>query len=96
MAVSQTVAHITVERPDEQQLQQLRVNRWPVWTKEPSTFDWHYGESETCYFLEGEVIVKTRESLVRIGRGDLVTFPMGLDCTWHVKQAVRKHYRFGP
>lgn len=32
---------------------------------------------------------------VRIGTGDLVTFPRGLDGAWHITKAVRKHYRFG-
>ena len=29
------------------------------------------------------------------GPGDRVVFPQGLDCTWKVKKAVRKHYQFG-
>ena len=95
MAETRTVSKIIVERPDAQALEERDINSWPIWTKEPSTFDWHYDESETCYFLEGEVVVKTQEGEVRMGRGELVTFPKGLDCTWHVKQAVRKHYRFG-
>jgi len=32
---------------------------------------------------------------VRIGTGDLVTFPKGLSCQWEVRSPVRKHYRFG-
>jgi uncharacterized cupin superfamily protein len=32
---------------------------------------------------------------VRIGKGDLVTFPAGMSCTWEVRGAVKKHYRFG-
>ena len=95
MPETRTGSQIVVERPEEHTLQERGVSRWPIWTKEPSTFAWHYDEPETCYFLEGAVVVKTREGDVRIGKGDLVTFPKGLDCTWHVKQAVRKHYRFG-
>jgi hypothetical protein len=30
-----------------------------------------------------------------MGKGDLVTFPTGMKCTWDVKVPVRKHYRFG-
>jgi hypothetical protein len=63
--------------------------------KEASQFDWHYDEKETCYFLEGEVTVTTPWESVEIGKGDLVTFPKGLSCTWHVTKAVRKHYSFG-
>ena len=56
--------------------------------KEPSTFSWHYTAAETCYFLEGEVVVSAGGDDVRMSAGDLVTFPKGLECTWHVKQAV--------
>lgn len=86
---------ITVERPTPERLSALKVATWPIWTKGPSTFDWHYDDQETCYFLEGEVTVRTAAGEVAIGKGDLVTFPPGLDCTWRVKRAVRKHYRFG-
>jgi hypothetical protein len=90
-----SVSDIVVEKPTGEKLEQLRVTSWPIWTKEPSTFDWHYDEPETCYFLEGDVEVTTSEGSVQVGRGDLVTFPRGLSCTWQVRGAVRKHYRFG-
>lgn len=96
MATTKIAGNITIERPTKPRLKQLGVSAWPIWTKEPSTFSWHYDEPETCYFLEGEVTVKTAEREVRIKPGDLVTFPQGLECTWHVTRAVRKHYRFGP
>ena len=77
--------------PDEE----ADIRACPVWEKEPSTFPWHYDEQETCLILEGEVEVRAGEETVRIGPGDYVVFPQGLDCTWTVKQAVRKHYKFG-
>ena len=85
---------IKVEKLTEDKLKSLGVFSWPIWTKEPSSFDWHYDEQERCYFLEGEVTVTTEGQSVSFGRGDFVTFPKGLSCTWHVKKAVRKHYRF--
>ncbi len=91
---TRVVSNISVERPNEQTLRERNVTSWPIWTKEPSTCEWHYDEPETCYFLEGDVVVKTDQGEVSLGKGDLVTFPKGLDCTWHVKQAVRKHYQF--
>ena len=48
-----------------------------------------------CYFLEGEVTVKTDQGSASIKAGDLSTFPKGLACTWHVTKPIRKHYRFG-
>lgn len=86
---------INVEKPSKERLEELKVFTWSIWTKEESTFDWHYDDREMCYFLEGDVIVKTDLGEVAIGKGDLVTFPSGLSCTWVVRKAVRKHYLFG-
>jgi len=68
---------------------------WPIWTKEASSFPWHYDDQETCYILEGAVTVQAGPDQVSFGAGDWVVFPKGLDCTWNVKQPVRKHYKFG-
>ncbi|CAL1239085.1 cupin domain-containing protein [Candidatus Methylocalor cossyra] len=86
---------IVEHQPSEERLQSLGVRGWPVWTKEPSEFPWSYDQTEVCYLLEGQVIVTPeRGNPVEFGRGDLVTFPKGLSCTWKILQAVRKHYRF--
>jgi len=86
---------IEVRKPTPEELQSLGVSGWPIWEKEESSFDWHYDEKETCYFLEGEVEVETTEGeKVSIGKGDLVSFPQGLSCRWHIKKKVRKHYLF--
>ena len=37
---------IKVEKLTDDQLKSLGVSSWPIWTKEPSTFDWHYDEQE--------------------------------------------------
>ena len=86
---------ITIEKPSLDKLKSLNVFSWDIWTKEASSFDWEYDEKEVCFFLEGEVIVKTPDETVFFGKGDLVTFPKGLSCTWQVKKEVRKHYKFG-
>ena len=95
MTATQVDPRIKVERPSEERLKALKVTSWPIWTKAPSTFDWEYDEQEMCYFLEGEVVVKTDRGEVALRPGDLATFPQGLACTWRVAKAVRKHYRFG-
>jgi uncharacterized cupin superfamily protein len=83
------------EQPAAQRLEDLGVLRWPIWTKEISTFPWTYDSSETCYFLEGEVIVTPDDGEpVSVGKGQLVTFPAGMSCTWDVRKPVKKHYRF--
>jgi len=88
---------ILVERAvDEGRLIELGVRSWPIWTKEPSRFSWTYDDPETCYFLDGDVIVTpVGGEPVLVGKGDLVTFPAAMSCTWEVRAAVRKHYRFG-
>lgn len=90
-------ATIQVEhQPSTERLEQLGVFDWSIWTKEASEFPWTYDEQETCYFLTGEVIVTpTDGEPVKMGKGDLVTFPAGMSCTWKILQDVRKHYRFG-
>jgi uncharacterized cupin superfamily protein len=88
---------IQVDRnPSPDQLETLGVKSWPTWTKEVSEFPWTYDEAETCYFLEGDVIVTPDGGdPVSVGKGDFVTFPAGMSCTWQVKSAVKKHYHFG-
>ena len=77
------------------QLDDLGVFNWSIWKKEASEFPWTYNEAETCYFLEGDVVVTPQDGEpVRMGKGDLVTFPAGMSCTWKIIQAVKKHYMF--
>ena len=82
--------------PSPDTLEQMGIPSWPIWTKETSTFPWTYDASETCFLLEGEVVVTPDGGdPVEIRKGDLVTFPAGMSCTWDVRVPVRKHYRFG-
>jgi uncharacterized cupin superfamily protein len=93
--MAKATSTIRVERLDEKRLKELGARDWPVWSKEPSEFPWHYDEVERCLFLEGDVTVEAEGTSVRIQAGDFVTFPQGLDCVWKVRKAVRKHYKFG-
>lgn len=87
---------IEIKKPQKEELERLDVKNWPIWEKEVSSFDWFYDEKETCLFLEGEVEVEVAQAkTVKIKKGDLVIFPQGLKCKWHIKKAVRKHYKFG-
>ncbi|MBW4682120.1 MAG: cupin domain-containing protein [Microcoleus vaginatus WJT46-NPBG5] len=83
-------------QPSEETLNRLGVFKWGIWTKEASEFPWTYDEEETCYFLEGDVVVTPAGGEpVEMGKGDLVTFPAGMSCTWNIRKDVKKHYRFG-
>jgi uncharacterized cupin superfamily protein len=84
-----------VRDPDRAALERRGVFLWEVWTKEPARFPWTYDDEEVCDFLEGDVVVTPDGGEpVRMGAGDLVTFPAGMSCTWEVRAAVRKHYTF--
>jgi uncharacterized cupin superfamily protein len=90
------VMKITVERnPGEEVLDEMGVRDWPIWTKEVSEFPWSYDMTETCYVLEGRVVVTPDGGEpVEIQPGDLVTFPVGMSCRWKVVEPIRKHYNF--
>ena len=86
---------INAQKLGEEELKNKGVFAWPIWTKEVSRFDWHYDFLEECYFLEGEVVVETKEGKkASFGKGDFVIFPKGLSCVWDIKKPVRKHYNF--
>jgi uncharacterized cupin superfamily protein len=82
-------------QPSQELLHQLGVFKWEIWQKEVSIFPWTYDTQETCYFLEGDVIVTPDGAQpVQMGKGDLVTFPSGMSCTWEIRSDVKKHYSF--
>jgi hypothetical protein len=77
-------------------LEKKGVFSWPTWGCGVSKFPWTYGESESCYVLKGRVTVTPTDGRqsVTFGKGDFVTFPAGMSCTWDVTEAVQKHYNF--
>lgn len=87
---------ITIEnQPAQSNLDTLAVKDWPIWEKETSEFPWFYDMEEVCFILQGEVIVTPEKGQpVHIKAGDLVTFPKGMHCRWHITQDIRKHYLF--
>ena len=91
------MANIKIERnPDDKRLREMGISGWPIWTKEASEFPWTYDDQETCYFIEGDVVV-TPEGWdpVEMQKGDLVTFPAGMSCTWKIRKDVKKYYKLG-
>ncbi len=90
------MSEIKIEhQPERDKLEGLGVFNWSIWEKEASTFPWTYDSSETCYFLQGDVIVTSEGGEpVQVGKGDLVIFPAGMSCVWEIREAVRKHYIF--
>ena len=89
-----TVKDIIVRKPNAEEIAEFET--WPTWEKEASVFDWEYTEKETCYVIEGKVRITDNDGgEVSFGAGDLVVFPDDLSCTWHIDEAVVKHYNFG-
>lgn len=90
------MSQITIQHQvDEARLVELGVRDWGIWHKEPSSFPWQYDANETCYFIEGEVVVTPEDGEpVRIGKGDLVVFPQGMRCHWEILSEVKKYYNF--
>jgi uncharacterized cupin superfamily protein len=88
-----TIKDIVIRKPTPEETD--RCKSWPIWTCEPSTFDWSYTEKETCLILEGKVTISDGKDSVNFGPGDLVVFPQDLDCVWNIEKTVRKHYTFG-
>ena len=80
--------------PDPARLESMGVAQWPTWSKEVSVFPWHFHEQEIAWILEGEcVITPEGGSPVTFGKGDLVTFPAGMKCSWEVRHPLHKHYQ---
>jgi uncharacterized protein len=78
-----------------ERLNELGVYKWRIWQKEVSKFPWTYDSQETCYFLEGNVVVTPDGGQpVQMGKDDLVIFPSGMSCIWEIIRDVKKHYYF--
>ncbi len=88
------MAKVIVQHLNEDEIKQKGIRNWSIWTKEVSRFPWKYDGVEQCLFLEGDVIIETKEGNTTIQQGDFVTFEDGLECIWDIRKAVKKHYNF--
>jgi uncharacterized cupin superfamily protein len=86
---------IEIKKLSDVELTALNVYSWPIWSCEVSEFPWTYNDKETCFILEGKVIVTTDHEEVTIESGDFVVFSKGLSCRWRVLKPIRKYYSFG-
>jgi len=87
--------NVLIEKKTDDQLIAIGVFSWPKGSKDVSTFECSYDGEEQCYLLDGEVEVEAYGEKYQFGKGDFVTFPVGMTCTWHVLKPVRKHYKVG-
>ena len=86
--------NIVITKLSENEMIEMGVRSWPIWSCDVSEFDWEYSDEESCLLLDGEVEVKSEFETVRFSAGDFVVFPKGLKCYWKVISPVRKHYTF--
>ena len=86
--------NIVIRQLSENEIIEMGVRSWPIWSCEVSEFDWEYSDEESCLLLDGEVEVSSEFEVVRFSAGDFVLFPRGLRCHWKVIRPVRKHYSF--
>ena len=86
---------IEIRKLNDTEVKKRGIEKWPIWEKEVSKFDWYYDQTEEGLILEGKVTVEAKDGTkVQFGKGDFVTFPKGLSCTWDIKEPVKKHYNF--
>lgn len=89
---------IKIERPDAERLKELGTESWYSWECEPSEFWWEFGVTEIAYIQDGKATVTPSGGVggdtpaVDIKPGDLVTFPEGMECTWDIKEKIKKVY----
>eukprot|EP00586_Coscinodiscus_wailesii_P007015 CAMPEP_0172491158 /NCGR_PEP_ID=MMETSP1066-20121228/21865_1 /TAXON_ID=671091 /ORGANISM="Coscinodiscus wailesii, Strain CCMP2513" /LENGTH=95 /DNA_ID=CAMNT_0013260051 /DNA_START=258 /DNA_END=545 /DNA_ORIENTATION=- len=85
-----------VSQPDQAFLEKKGVFNWGTWGCDVSKFPWTYDSNESCYLLAGKVTVTPSDGRqpATFGKGDFVTFPAGMSCTWDVSEAVQKHFNF--
>ena len=87
--------NIIIKQLSNDEIENMGIIKWPIWTSEVSEFPWKYDVEESCLILEGEVYVTAGSESVEIKSGDFVIFPKGLSCVWKVTKPIRKHYKFG-
>ena len=76
---------------------QFRYWKWHSWLRGtlvlPAMMDRTFIERKAGELAE--FITARRDGKpVQIEKGDLVTFPKGMSCTWKIVQSIRKHYAF--
>ena len=87
--------NIIIKQLSNDEIENMGIINWPIWTSEVSEFPWKYDVEESRLILEGEVYVTAGSESVEIKSGDFVIFPKGLSCVWKVTKPIRKHYKFG-
>lgn len=86
------MGEIVVKRITRDEVSKRGIDRWGIWEREPSEFDWAYTNEEHCYIIEGRATITTRNKTIEINQGDYVIFPAGLKCRWKITEGIKKYY----
>jgi uncharacterized cupin superfamily protein len=82
-------------KPAPGKLEVLGVYDWPIRSNKVAKFPLTYAKTEVCYLLRGRAIVTPEgQAPIEFQRGDLITFPAGLQCTREILEDIEKHYTF--
>ena len=68
-----TIKDVVVRKPSDEE--RANCQSWPIWTSEPSEFDWDYTQTETCLIIEGQVTVTGRPA----GEESVSSAPIGIN-----------------
>ena len=71
------------------------ILEWPTSQRQVSRYHWHYDAVEVAYIETGSARIETEDGNIEIEAGDLVTLPEDLDCTWIIREPLRKRYKIG-
>jgi uncharacterized cupin superfamily protein len=80
---------IKVEALSREEQRARGVDTWPARRHERHRIPVQYQEETVCFVAEGSARIETEDGNVEIEPGDLVTFPEGLDCTWHLREPLQ-------
>jgi uncharacterized cupin superfamily protein len=87
---------ITVIPPDEVTDEYKKeAKTWGKWdSKNRKKFPFNYTAEERVLILEGsaEITPDDGSDVVKIGKGDQVTFHKGFKCKWKITKRMKKHY----
>ncbi len=90
----EVTATIEKEQPSMDRLEALGVLCWDVATEAVATIRKTYERAMIVYVLQGEATIETPSGQVAIEAGDLVTLPLGLQCTWNVTRPMGTHFSY--
>ena len=77
-------------------LEVLNVDDWPLINEAVGEIVRHCAETETSFVIDGTGRVEVEDGEpVSFSAGDLVTVLPDTRCTWHITEAIERHYYKG-